>query len=373
MSTEELTRRLKEELICSICLDCFHDPVSIHCGHTFCQACITGYWVFINKKCFHCPKCRKTSRKKILKRNRELGNIAKIVPKLDEKTKEKEKAKEKVCQMHQEPLKLFCKNDQMAICVICDKSKEHKDHTVVPVEQEFQDQLSFLKTNREKLVKIQSVNTARNKGALNTIDAGIQKISLAFKQINQSLKEQKQQLLAQWNSLKAALKEQEIHNATISEEISCLDSFITMAEERWSILDLEFLQEMQNASMRLKQKKVLGFDELLPEMENRLAYQNEVVTSTLRKLEDALISAKREKSNSPIAKKRKSESHSRESRMHSSSSHQPDKRAPVGDNGLTSVKKKEDSNSPIEKKRRLEDQAFDYSPESRKPIQCPLC
>lgn len=134
MSTEKLIRRLKEELICSICLDSFHDPVSIHCGHTLCQACITEYWVSINRKYFHCCQCGAISRKRILKPNRELGNIARIVPKLNEKTKEKEKRKERICQRHQEPLKLFCKNDQMAICVVCGKSEEHKDHAVFPVE-----------------------------------------------------------------------------------------------------------------------------------------------------------------------------------------------------------------------------------------------
>ncbi|ETE62715.1 Zinc finger protein RFP, partial [Ophiophagus hannah] len=292
MSTEELTRRLKEELICSICLDRFHDPVSIHCGHTFCQACIIKHWDFIDKKHFHCPKCRATSRKRILKPNRELGNIARIVPKLDKKTKEKEKTKEKVCQRHQEPLKLFCKNDQMAICVVCDKSEEHKDHTVFPVEQEFQDQLIFLKKKREKLLKFQAMNAVRNTEALNTIDAGIQKTSLAFKQIFQSLEEQKQLLLAQWHSLQTAVKEQEVHNATISEEISGLDSLITMAEEGWPTLELEFLQK--------------------------------------------------EDSSSPIAKKRKPEDqaaddafdYSPESRMHSLPSQQPDKKAPVGDKEL---------------------------------------
>ncbi|XP_070594055.1 zinc finger protein RFP-like isoform X2 [Erythrolamprus reginae] len=378
MSTEKLTRRLKGELICFICLDSFHDPVSIHCGHTFCQACITTHWIFNNREFFHCPKCSATSRKRILKPNRELGNIARIVPKLDKKNKGKEKTKEKMCQVHGEPLKLFCKSDQMAICVVCDKSKEHKDHTVYPVEQEIQDQLIFLKTKREKLVKFQAMNAARSKEALNTIDAGIQKTLLAFKQAYQSLEEQKQLVLAEWHSLQTAVEDQEIHNDTIAEEISRLDSLITRAEERQPTLELE---EIQTTSMRLKQKMFQGFDDLLPEMEKQLAYQtrqNEVVLRTLQQCKDVLKSVrKKEDSSSPAAKKWNWEDqadndafdYSPESRLHSSSSQQSDKKSPVGDNVPTFIRKKEDSSFFIAKKRKQEgetaDDAFDYSPESR--------
>uniref|UniRef100_A0A2D4NC16 Uncharacterized protein n=1 Tax=Micrurus spixii TaxID=129469 RepID=A0A2D4NC16_9SAUR len=96
-------------------------------------------------------------------------------------------------------------------------------------------------------------------------------------------------------------------------------------------------------SLRLKQKKFQGLDDLPPEMKKQLAYQtrqNEGVTSTLWKFEDVLTSVrKKEDSSSPIAKKRKLEDqtaddafdYSPESRMHSSPSQQPDKRAPVGD------------------------------------------
>uniref|UniRef100_A0A3B4FA89 RING-type domain-containing protein n=1 Tax=Pundamilia nyererei TaxID=303518 RepID=A0A3B4FA89_9CICH len=33
-----------KQVHCSICLDVFTNPVSIPCGHNFCQSCILGYW-----------------------------------------------------------------------------------------------------------------------------------------------------------------------------------------------------------------------------------------------------------------------------------------------------------------------------------------
>uniref|UniRef100_A0ACB8EG64 Uncharacterized protein n=1 Tax=Sphaerodactylus townsendi TaxID=933632 RepID=A0ACB8EG64_9SAUR len=67
--------------------------------------------------------------------------------------------KERVCQMHQQPLKLFCKEDEALICLDCDRSKEHRDHETLPLEtasQEYKDQfcnhLKILKEERERIV-----------------------------------------------------------------------------------------------------------------------------------------------------------------------------------------------------------------------------
>lgn len=47
----------------------------------------------------------------------------------------KEPEAETLCEKHKEPLKLFCKKDKILICVVCDKSKEHRDHSVIPAEE----------------------------------------------------------------------------------------------------------------------------------------------------------------------------------------------------------------------------------------------
>uniref|UniRef100_A0A668SZP8 Tripartite motif containing 25 n=1 Tax=Oreochromis aureus TaxID=47969 RepID=A0A668SZP8_OREAU len=45
---------LEDELTCSICLSTFDCPVTIPCGHNFCQDCLLATW----KESYSCPQCR---------------------------------------------------------------------------------------------------------------------------------------------------------------------------------------------------------------------------------------------------------------------------------------------------------------------------
>ncbi|XP_028442020.1 E3 ubiquitin-protein ligase TRIM39-like [Perca flavescens] len=47
----------EDQILCSICLDVFTDPVTIPCGHNFCKACITDHWDIDAP--YQCPTCRK--------------------------------------------------------------------------------------------------------------------------------------------------------------------------------------------------------------------------------------------------------------------------------------------------------------------------
>ncbi|XP_041839267.1 E3 ubiquitin-protein ligase TRIM21-like [Melanotaenia boesemani] len=51
------SRLTEDQLLCSICLEVFTDPVSTPCGHNFCKACITQH---LSKDVpFQCPICQK--------------------------------------------------------------------------------------------------------------------------------------------------------------------------------------------------------------------------------------------------------------------------------------------------------------------------
>ncbi|CAM2101595.1 unnamed protein product [Caretta caretta] len=151
-------KSLREEATCSICLSFFKDPVSLDCGHNFCQACIAQCWEGPNTD-ISCPQCRETFPQRTLRPNRQLGNFVAIAKQLSFQTVAAAAGGD-LCKAHQEPFKLFCNQDQMLICVICRESQAHRTHRVVPTEEaarehkeQIQTQLNTLKQERGELLE----------------------------------------------------------------------------------------------------------------------------------------------------------------------------------------------------------------------------
>ncbi|XP_008563858.1 PREDICTED: E3 ubiquitin-protein ligase TRIM17-like, partial [Galeopterus variegatus] len=141
MDAVELARKLQEEATCSICLDYFRDPVMTACGHNFCRDCICLSWEKAKGKkgrrkqkgSFPCPECREMSPQRNLRSNRLLTKVAEMA------RQHLGLQKRDLCQVHQEPLKLFCQEDQSPICVVCRESQKHRPHMVAPVGEAVQE------------------------------------------------------------------------------------------------------------------------------------------------------------------------------------------------------------------------------------------
>ncbi|KAM9119665.1 zinc finger protein RFP-like [Pangshura tecta] len=103
-------------------------------------------------------KCREIFPQGSLRLNRQLRNVVEAAREL-RLPSGGEPEPERLCEKHKEPLKLFCKEDEMPICLVCDRSKQHRDHTVIPAEEaaeEFKEKiqahLKMLREEREKLL-----------------------------------------------------------------------------------------------------------------------------------------------------------------------------------------------------------------------------
>uniref|UniRef100_A0A8C8RYW8 RING-type domain-containing protein n=1 Tax=Pelusios castaneus TaxID=367368 RepID=A0A8C8RYW8_9SAUR len=121
-----------DELTCPICLEYFTDPVSLACDHNFCRVCITQYWQ--GSQTVSCTWCRHTFPQRGLKPNRQLRNIVESARGLRLQSG-REAETEGLCEKHRELLKPFWKEDEIPICLVCDRSKEHRDHRVIPAEE----------------------------------------------------------------------------------------------------------------------------------------------------------------------------------------------------------------------------------------------
>ncbi|KAG7330391.1 hypothetical protein KOW79_006613 [Hemibagrus wyckioides] len=171
----------EEQLLCSICLDVFTDPVTTPCGHNFCKSCLTQCWE--KRQPCQCPLCNeKFTKKPELKINTTLREVADHFKKksgsdkpevlCDACTGEKLKAlkscldcgltfckthlephyhvsklqkhklinpvenlEDYICQKHERALELFCRDDQTCVCQFCTEG-DHKNHNTVPIEEE---------------------------------------------------------------------------------------------------------------------------------------------------------------------------------------------------------------------------------------------
>uniref|UniRef100_A0A8C8SBL6 RING-type domain-containing protein n=1 Tax=Pelusios castaneus TaxID=367368 RepID=A0A8C8SBL6_9SAUR len=69
------------EATCPICLEYFREPVTLPCGHNFCQACISQCWEGSDTD-ISCPQCRETVKPGNLRPNRQLANVLEIAKRL---------------------------------------------------------------------------------------------------------------------------------------------------------------------------------------------------------------------------------------------------------------------------------------------------
>uniref|UniRef100_A0A8C3HMS5 Uncharacterized protein n=1 Tax=Chrysemys picta bellii TaxID=8478 RepID=A0A8C3HMS5_CHRPI len=223
MAAANPAQLLLGEVTCAVCLDYFKDPVSLDCGHHFCQACITRCWEALSTN-FHCPECRETFSQRNFKPNRQLRNIVEA-----SRTLTLEPEVQMVCEKHNEDLKVFCQEDQTPICMVCHLSRDHKEHPVVPIEEAAEDY------------------KVRNHGMvhelLKQLETEKQKIVSEFQQLRQFLEKQERLRLAQLEELNQEIeKGRAEYLAKLSEEISSFSSLISEMEQKCQQPASEFLQ-----------------------------------------------------------------------------------------------------------------------------------
>ncbi|XP_067321494.1 zinc finger protein RFP-like [Anolis sagrei] len=249
MASGDSIKMLCEELACPICLEYFKEPVMIiSCGHHFCQSCLDQCW---EGKEASCPQCREKVQEGDIKRNWQLANLVEIAKDLGSKKAEE---KGKVCQRHQEPLKLFCKDHEAPICVVCDRSKEHKNHQVIPVEEaskEYKDHiwnyLETLKKEREKILAYKAKTAWENQDLLEKTQREKEKAMAAFRLMHQFLEEQERNLLAKMEEVEKEISAKgEEHLARLSEELSSLSKLIQEMEEKHQQPASELLQDIRS-------------------------------------------------------------------------------------------------------------------------------
>uniref|UniRef100_A0A8C1NBD0 E3 ubiquitin/ISG15 ligase TRIM25-like n=1 Tax=Cyprinus carpio TaxID=7962 RepID=A0A8C1NBD0_CYPCA len=287
---------LTEELQCSKCLDVFTDPVSTPCGHNFCKTCLNEHWD--NSQTCSCPYCKETFKQRPdLKINTTLRELVdhyknkspekkpEVLCDICEERKLKalksclvcqtsycethlephlrvaglkkhilmdpvSNLEDYICQKHEKPLHLFCRDDQTCVCSVC-SVKDHKNHNTVTIEEESEEKKNeLIKTQKDlqqmiqdRIKKIQDIKHSAEVGKRNIEKKKAAHVEL-FTGLIRSIERYQTELLEMMEEQqKAAEKQEEELIEELEQEITELKMRNTKLEQLSHTEDLlHFLQ-----------------------------------------------------------------------------------------------------------------------------------
>ncbi|XP_069619621.1 E3 ubiquitin/ISG15 ligase TRIM25-like [Ranitomeya imitator] len=210
---------LSEELLCSICLSTFKDPVMLRCGHNFCRVCIDRVLdAQDGSGVYSCPECREEFQQRpALTRNINLHNVAERflitqqgqeeitgicctycvdspVPAVrsclhceaslcDKHLRSHSKSPEHVlsdpntslekrkCSVHKKILEYYCTEDAACICASCSLIGKHNGHKMESLDEASENKKKKMRNVLQKLVtkreeteeRVRSVEERRRK------------------------------------------------------------------------------------------------------------------------------------------------------------------------------------------------------------------
>ncbi|XP_030053396.1 E3 ubiquitin-protein ligase TRIM39-like [Microcaecilia unicolor] len=250
MAASSTAESLQEETSCPICLDYFTDPVITECGHNFCRSCITESWERIEIN-FPCPQCRETSLQRNLRPNRQLANITAVLKTFSERNEA-----ENLCEKHEEKLKLFCTEEEKAICVICKEGKDHRSHSVIPIEEAMQEykekyeiHLEPLKKKLKEILKLKTSEQQKTEQLMHKTKR--EKILSEFEELHKFLNEEQQILLSRMEEEEKEILKKISDNVThLEDQSSFLKKLISEIEEKCQQSATELLKDAKSTLSR---------------------------------------------------------------------------------------------------------------------------
>ncbi|XP_063346286.1 nuclear factor 7, brain-like [Pelmatolapia mariae] len=263
---------LENFLSCHVCSETFSDPVSLSCNHSFCSSCLQQFWEETKNK--NCPICKRKSSKDHSHVNFTLKELADLFAGRQisgsSETQKGEKKLTVVCSKHEEEPKLFCVDEQRAVCPVCEFSL-HQSHKVVPVEEAVSDlkeqlksDLKSLQDKRNKYKQVEETYNEMIQHSKKQLLSTERQIRAEFNKLQQFLKEEEESRLA------ALREEEEQKGRTISremkmieEQISSLSDSICAVEEELQKHSVPFLSSYKDTQSRARAQSSVSDPQLV--------------------------------------------------------------------------------------------------------------
>ncbi|XP_060619800.2 E3 ubiquitin-protein ligase TRIM58-like [Anolis sagrei] len=291
-SVVDSIERLQDEVSCSICLEYLRDPVTIDCGHNFCSVCITDHCkrgAGSTTGAALCPQCRAGFLLNNSRPNKQLANIVEGIEQLALRPSKGSAGSEALCEKHGKKLRLFCQDDSEPICLVCDKSREHRMHTVLPIEEaahdykiKLQEAVALLKTVLEEAKKLEAQEEAKTTQWKEKVEECRALIKSGFEKRRQVMAKEEQLLLSQLHEEEqVTVKKLQMNWAFLAGQCAGLQQLILEMEQKCQQPAASFLKDVKNTLIR---SEGISLQELQPiSMDLQESYDVPGLLESLRK------------------------------------------------------------------------------------------
>ncbi|XP_037770810.1 E3 ubiquitin-protein ligase TRIM39-like isoform X2 [Chelonia mydas] len=172
--------------------------------------------------------------------------------------------KEDLCERHKEPLKLFCEDDGETICWVCEKSRDHKSHTVVPIEEaaqeykvKLQGALGPLRKELQEALALRSKEKKKTTEWQGKVKNKREMIAGEFNKLHTLLREEEQLLLQSLEEEERETLQSLQENVTkLSRQSSSLQQLITEIEDKCQQPVTELLKDVKSTLSRSENVKL---------------------------------------------------------------------------------------------------------------------
>nr|XP_028575603.1 tripartite motif-containing protein 54-like [Podarcis muralis] len=260
---------IAEDLLCPVCLSIFQDPRMLVCGHNFCLSCLESCVVPKGQHQGTCPECRDPFDLKDAARNRVLANLSEKARllRLEQGPPSGGTGSSYFCEEHEEPLKLFCSQDEAPVCVICRDLPQHQGHSFLPIKNAvtgFQDKLKASLEPLENGVKWAINNQSQQQEAMEELENLNQHlcgcIFIAFEELREILNEREQNMMETVRQMK------EENQAEMERRLEYLRAFSSAHTETISGIEAALAETNEFAFLK-------GVKELTGRVQERLKEQ----------------------------------------------------------------------------------------------------
>ncbi|XP_059530421.1 E3 ubiquitin-protein ligase TRIM38-like isoform X8 [Myotis daubentonii] len=287
MASAAASKKMQEEATCSICLHLMAEPVSISCGHSYCQACLLRFMGPPSstrrpqhRETFSCPQCRAPFQRGSLRPNKQLGSLIAALQEQEqqqerEQQQEQQQEQELPCEEHGERLHLFCEDDGQLICWRCERHGQHKGHNTALVEdaspgyrEKLQEAVRKLRQLEEECTNQKAFMAMQMAQWEEKIAAQRQKIRVGFQNLCCTVTEEEclnlQKLEIERAGTLQRLRDSE---ADLDQQSRQLESHIRELEERCQGSAQKLLQDVEGALSRSQAVRLETPEALVLEIE----------------------------------------------------------------------------------------------------------